>query len=194
MRRRNRKLTDDDLAVWRQVADTAKPLSAPHVQPLRRPVAPAQQADALPLPEPIRKVLAEPFVRLNLAPDPMAGLIDAPMRTDKRTHRRLQRGKLDPDATIDLHGMTAARAHAVLTAFVAGAHGRGHRLILVITGKGRDPDPATGALGSHRGVLRAAVPHWLALPPLAPLVLQILPAHARHGGGGAYYVYLRRAR
>jgi DNA-nicking Smr family endonuclease len=38
------------------------------------------------------------------------------------------------------------------------------------------------------------VPHWLSVPPLSGLVLQITPAHQSHGGGGAYYVYLRRMR
>jgi DNA-nicking Smr family endonuclease len=34
----------------------------------------------------------------------------------------------------------------------------------------------------------------LAMPPLSTAVLQVTQAHLRHGGGGAYYVYLRRAR
>jgi DNA-nicking Smr family endonuclease len=36
------------------------------------------------------------------------------------------------------------------------------------------------------------VPGWLHLPPLGPAVLQVTEAHQRHGGSGAYYVYLRR--
>jgi DNA-nicking Smr family endonuclease len=38
------------------------------------------------------------------------------------------------------------------------------------------------------------LPQWLSVPGIAPLIVQILPAHDRHGGGGAYYVYLRRSR
>ncbi|WP_150121448.1 Smr/MutS family protein, partial [Sulfitobacter sp. HI0023] len=44
------------------------------------------------------------------------------------------------------------------------------------------------------GVLRHQVPQWLSAPPLGGLVLQVTPAHISHGGGGAYYVYLRRQR
>ena len=44
------------------------------------------------------------------------------------------------------------------------------------------------------GVLRHQVPQWLSMPPLSALVLQITQAHVSHGGGGAYYVYLRRNR
>jgi DNA-nicking Smr family endonuclease len=38
------------------------------------------------------------------------------------------------------------------------------------------------------------VPHWLEVPPLAQVVLQVVPAHISHGGEGAYYVYLKRSR
>jgi len=38
------------------------------------------------------------------------------------------------------------------------------------------------------------VPQWLRMMPLAPAVMQVNEAHLKHGGGGAYYVYLRRLR
>lgn len=112
---------------------------------------------------------------------------------DRRRYDKLRRGRVEPQARLDLHGMTADRAHGALAAFILGAHAAGLRLVLVITGKGRPG--GMDALAPHRhGVLRHNVPHWLAAPPLASKVLQIAPAHVRHGGGGAYYVYLRRLR
>jgi DNA-nicking Smr family endonuclease len=112
---------------------------------------------------------------------------------DRRRHEKLRRGRLEPETRLDLHGLTADRAHAALDRFVTGAHAAGRRLVLVITGKGRPGDghwsgPASG------GVLRHNVPRWLALPPLSGLVLHVAPAHRRHGGEGALYVYLRRRR
>jgi hypothetical protein len=69
------------------------------------------------------------------------------------------------------------------------------RLLLVITGKGRGGDREDyGPIPIRRGVLKQQVPGWLTAPPLGPLVLEIREAHQRHGGGGAYYVYLRRPR
>jgi DNA-nicking Smr family endonuclease len=132
-------------------------------------------------------------VTLDLAPDPQT----APGRTaplmDRRRFEKLRRGRLEPEARLDLHGMTLERAHAALTAFVAAAHADGLRLVLIITGKGRDG--AADALAPHRrGALRHSVPHWLAAPPLVGRVLQVAPAHPRHGGGGALYVYLRRVQ
>ncbi|HSG57221.1 MAG TPA: Smr/MutS family protein, partial [Paracoccaceae bacterium] len=77
--------------------------------------------------------------------------------------------------------------------FILSSHARGMRLVLVITGKGKVKDYEAPMPARH-GVLRHQVPQWLNLAPLRPLVLQIAPAHIRHGGQGAYYVYLRRGR
>lgn len=107
----------------------------------------------------------------------------------------MQRGKLKPEARIDLHGMTLAAAHPALTNFILDGHHRGLRLLLVITGKGqggaREDD---GPIPIRRGVLRQQVPGWLTAPPLGAVVLDVRPAHQRHGGEGAYYVYLKRRK
>lgn len=102
----------------------------------------------------------------------------------------MSRGKIAPEARIDLHGMTLAVAKSALTGFILSCSASGRRLVLVITGKGKGDH---GPLPSRSGALRHEVPHWLDLPPLSRMVLQVVPAHVRHGGGGAYYVYLRRA-
>jgi DNA-nicking Smr family endonuclease len=112
---------------------------------------------------------------------------------DAKAFGRLTRGKLAPQARIDLHGMTLAEAQPRLTGFVLGAQAQGLRLVLVITGKGRRVAD-DGPIPHRHGVLRHQVPIWLAQGPLAPAVLQVAEAHQRHGGGGAFYVYLRRPR
>lgn len=83
--------------------------------------------------------------------------------------------------------MTAQRAHMTLIGFVERSRAAGHRCLLVITGKGGFNDSAPG-------VLRREAPFWLATPPLADLIVNVSPAHPRHGGGGALYVYLKRRR
>ena len=82
-----------------------------------------------------------------------------------------------------------AAAKGELAGFILSARSAGLRLVLVITGKGRGD---LGPLPTRSGALRHEVPHWLDLPPLSRMVLQVVPAHDRHGGGGAYYVWLRR--
>jgi DNA-nicking Smr family endonuclease len=110
---------------------------------------------------------------------------------DAKTHGKMTRGKLAPEARIDLHGMTLAEAHPELIRFILNAQAQGLRLVLVITGKGKRRDDP-GPIPQRVGALRHQVPHWLRLPPLGPAVLQISEAHLKHGGAGAYYVYLRR--
>lgn len=116
-----------------------------------------------------------------------------PPRMDHGVYRKLKQGKVRPEGRIDLHGMTADAAHAALLGFVFRAHASGKRLILVITGKGRgggDDDP----FPSRPGVLRRSLPEWLVRPPLNAVVQEWTEAHMRHGGSGAFYVYLRRPR
>ncbi|MEL6172865.1 MAG: Smr/MutS family protein, partial [Pseudomonadota bacterium] len=77
--------------------------------------------------------------------------------------------------------------------FILDAQARGLRLVLVITGKGKNRDDQ-GPIPVRNGVLRHQIPQWLGMPPLSQAVLQISQAHQKHGGGGAYYVYIRRDR
>lgn len=141
---------------------------------------------------PVRRPSPEPPYRLDLVPDPRHTLGHGHPRMDRRRFEKLRRGRLEPEERLDLHGMTLERAHGALTGFILRAHANERRLVLVITGKGRTDE---NALAPHRqGILRHSVPHWLTAPPLVAAVLEVIPAHQRHGGGGAYYVYLRRNR
>jgi DNA-nicking Smr family endonuclease len=116
---------------------------------------------------------------------------------DGHTAAKLSRGKLAPEAKLDLHGLTEDAAHRALVTFLRSAHARGVRLALVVTGKGgpahRDDEPFDlGLAGRKRGVLRAMTPRWLKEPELARFVADTRSAHVRHGGVGALYVYLRK--
>jgi DNA-nicking Smr family endonuclease len=111
------------------------------------------------------------------------------------TEERLKRGALEPEAKIDLHGRTETAAHRALLAFLCNAHATGLRLVLVVTGKGNPRnDDATAWTMRSTGVLKEMVPRWLQEPDFARLIAKVQPAHVRHGGGGALYVYLRKNR
>ena len=79
---------------------------------------------------------------------------------DGSTQRRLFRGEVLIDLRLDLHGMTAARAHKQLIQSIILAADDGCRCVLVITGKGS-------------GVLNGHVPIWLKQPPLSFHVLAL---------------------
>ncbi|WP_296765448.1 Smr/MutS family protein [Sediminimonas sp.] len=191
-----RKLTPDEIALWRQVAETAHrlhPERVRHDQPGPKPTprkTPAGRIERFTVGQTSRPVKGNDH---DLSAPLSERLADAPLRMDRKAYGRLKRGKLRPEARIDLHGMTLDRAHGALTAFILRAQADGKRLVLVITGKGRDRDE-DGPIPVRRGVLRHQVPAWLSAPPLAQAVLQISQAHISHGGEGAYYVYLRRGR
>jgi DNA-nicking Smr family endonuclease len=117
---------------------------------------------------------------------------------DGRTDERLRRGILEPEARLDLHGLTETAAHRALLLFLKGAQQRGCKLVLVVTGKGKKVDEdAPFDMELHersRGVLKAAVPRWLGERGFAGLIASTRPAHRRHGGEGALYIYLRKGR
>ena len=119
----------------------------------------------------------------------------APSGVNGATQDKLRRGLMEPDARIDLHGMTQTAAHRTLFTWLAAAHSRGYRLVLVVTGKGnpKNDENAPWMMSAH-GVLKQMVPRWLNEPELAALIASVQPAHVKHGGGGALYVYLRKAR
>jgi DNA-nicking Smr family endonuclease len=199
---RRRGLTADEKALWSRIASTAtpihpkrKPQPDPVEPPPAPPVGPRRKPDPEPLPLTDFRVGATPLrkntTRIDLSPHPGQALREHPVRMDHKTHRRMSQGKLAPEDRIDLHGMTLSVAQPQLIRFILNAHGRGHRLVLIITGKGRDGGP-DAPLPVRPGALRHNVPIWLHMAPLNQLVLQVRPAHRRHGGDGAYYVYLRR--
>jgi DNA-nicking Smr family endonuclease len=115
---------------------------------------------------------------------------------DRRALRKVASGKVAIDATLDLHGLQRGDAHARLRAFLFDSQAQGHRMLLIVTGKGgQTADPSAGSLGRpERGVLRRNVPQWLEEPELQAIVLSHTPAGPRHGGSGALYVRLRKAR
>ena len=129
----------------------------------------------------------------DLSPSIGEHLARQPVVMDRKAHRKMTSGKLEPEAKIDLHGMTVAQAHPELIRFILNSQDRGRRLVLVITGKGKMSHD-DGPIPQRQGVLRHQVPQWLRMPPLGPAVMQVSQAHLKHGGAGAYYGYLRRTR
>ncbi len=103
---------------------------------------------------------------------------------DRRTEQRLERGQMEIDATIDLHGYGQGAAREALLHFLKIAYQRGYRCVLAITGKGKQ--------GS--GILRARLPEWVDEPPLNGFVLRATRARQADGGEGAFYILLRRRR
>ncbi|WP_298273630.1 Smr/MutS family protein [uncultured Bradyrhizobium sp.] len=182
--RRKRALSEEERALWESVAKQVKPLrkrpaAAKAHAAASDPVTPHAAAKPIPV-----KAVAP--VKSVTPPRPQMPPL-API--GRRERAKLSRGRQEIDARLDLHGMTQIRAHRVLFAFLQRAHHDGLTFVLVITGKGK-----VGGLDAERGVLRRQVPEWLGLPEFRSLVVGFEEAHIGHGGEGALYVRVRRAR
>lgn len=173
---RERPLSAEERALWTRVAATVRPLFG------RAAVA---ALPASPAPEP-----GLPPVRPSLPP--VIGPSKAvPGETlDAGWDRRLARGLVAPERTIDLHGHTLASAHATLDHALARAVADGVRLLLVVTGR----PPRKGDVEPRRGLIRAQIGDWLVISPHAGRIAAVRGAHPRHGGAGALYIILRRKR
>lgn len=171
--------TDDETALWRLAVQDVVPLlrepasTNGKVPPKRAKPAAGETGAVIPMPLPPLRAR----VAATTTQEPARDL-------DKRTRQRLERGEMAIEAVLDLHGHSQEQAYGELVDFITRTHRAGLRCVLVITGKGRG-----GA-----GVLKARLPQWVDEPPLRPLILRAVPARQNHGGGGAFYVLLRRTR
>ncbi len=161
----------NDRAIWAEAMRDVTPLrgrSAPIPPPApistSEPQRIIENGSGAPNPEPIER---------------FAGI-------DRANAERLKRGLHPIEARLDLHGMTQAEAHNELLEFVETSYHGGRRCLLVITGRGLSPEGP--------GVLKSAVPRWLAEARIRRRILAISAAQPRHGGAGALYVLLRRQR
>jgi DNA-nicking Smr family endonuclease len=173
--RSGKTLSSEDRILWARITRTAVPLKG------RDRILSATEEPAT-----IDQLLSEPepppvAPRRTAAAGPAH---PAPRSLDLPTRKKLAKGRLPIEGTVDLHGLTQSEAHALLLSFLHRAYADGRRHVLVITGKGE----------SFRsdGVLRRAVPAWFATPPFRALVSGQEAAGRRHGGAGAIYVRLRR--
>lgn len=187
-----RRLAPEESALWKKVAATVKPL--PKAKAPLAPVAPPTVSPPKLTPRSTAAPAATPLPPAKLPP---------PRRThqaatlDGHWDRRLRKGLVRPDLSIDLHGHTLASAQALLDEAIGRGLMRGARVLLVVAGRlrpGADRLPQMHGDPRPRGAIRASLPDWLAYSPYADQIVALRPAHISHGGAGAVYVILRRAR
>ncbi|HTJ58153.1 MAG TPA: Smr/MutS family protein [Devosiaceae bacterium] len=179
-----------DWYLWAEVKKTVTPLRP-------EPEEPPPPPPPLPVPEPKQPPVFNkgakwrgptlPSYEPRTSPKPPT---EAGRQIEPRMRRRLVRGQIEIDGTIDLHGMRQDEARAALQRFVASRLARGDRTLLVITGKGLKKTDEMQLI--DRGILRTMLPIWLSEPALAPMIAGWDVAAQGHGGEGAYYVRLRR--
>ncbi len=184
-----RGLSPEEAALWAKLARSVTPLAGRDVRPVSEvPSAPVPSTANMPVPRKVKgrvpparpaPVVAAP------APPPGPGL-------DSHWEKRLGKGTLSPDFTLDLHGHSLDAAHRRLDWGLTQAKAMGARVVLVVTGKPRPVEAADRA--ERRGAIRAKILDWLAAGPHGADIAAIRNAHRRHGGEGALYLILKRRR
>lgn len=175
-----RRLAPDEKALWQKVVATVRPLHRSAEQ--AQEAEPPQEAIKAP-PTPARPRAAPPL-------GPRAAKAGPGTTLDGSWDRRLSRGLVQPDLTVDLHGHNLDTAYSLLDSRLDQAVAAGARVLLLITGK--PPDPKERPI--KRGAIRAAVGDWLAGSRHARDIAAVRGAHPRHGGTGALYIILRRQK
>ncbi|WP_346912015.1 Smr/MutS family protein [uncultured Roseibium sp.] len=183
-RRKKGQLSPEDREIWAKVTKTLTPL-----HPERQVMPELDDAGLSPPEAEKQKRKAKTATAIRTPPAQPKPAPPPPLHTlEHRYRKKLVRGVKPIDGRIDLHGLTQHQAHGRLRHFLHSAQAQGHKVVLVITGKGG------GGFMDERGVLRRVVPQWLAMPDMRSVVIGYEEAHASHGGSGALYVRIRRKR
>lgn len=173
------KLSHEDRIIWARIARTVEAYPGKEI--------PEDDWFAVEAPTPAPPPSKERPVKLaQPLPATKASPRQPPHPIEKPVVRKLAKGRLPIDGRIDLHGLTQSEAHNLLFGFLARAHERGLRHVLVITGK--------GASRGSEGALKRAVPVWLTKPEFRFLISGHEDAARGHGGEGALYIRLRREK
>jgi DNA-nicking Smr family endonuclease len=189
---RGRKLAPEEAALWKRVIATVTPLATRAPAP-PKPDKPAEVAPVAPVATPPVKTAKTPAKRVpaRIPPQPLAPRREESNTLDGSWDRRLSRGLVAPETSIDLHGHSLSSAYDRLDFGLAQAIARGDRVLLLITGKPPRPESERP---HARGAIRAAVGDWLASSRHSDRIAAVRSAHPRHGGTGALYIVLRRPK
>lgn len=179
-----RRLNAEEKALWDKVVASVRPMHARPPKAAEPAPTPPAERQAGP-PARATRVPAKP-ARPAATPPPV---VRPGSTLDGSWDRRLSRGIVQPDVTVDLHGHNLATAYHLLDSRLEQAIAMGARVMLLVTGK-----PPKGEPPVARGKIRAAVGDWLAASRHAGAIAAVRGAHPRHGGTGALYIVLRRPR
>ena len=179
-----RSLSPEEAELWSKVAATIRPLSREPRPSQDGPGEAVKPVEDAPRPIPRAPRVRPPRSGDELKPKPAPG-----STLDGSWDRRLERGSVEPDRVLDLHGHNLDSAWSAIDRAIERALQSNERVLLLITGHARQGEPPV-----ERGKIRAAVHDWLAVSRHARDIAAVRGAHRRHGGGGSLYIILRRAR
>ena len=111
---------------------------------------------------------------------------------DKNTASKFVKGNFKIEARLDLHGYTEKGAFSAVLEFIRNCYIQKKRCVLIITGKGLKDDKRPWY--EAKGIINQALMGWLNNPEIRPFILSVSQAKQSDGGGGAFYILLKRQR
>ena len=100
----------------------------------------------------------------------------------KKNIKDFSKGNVFIDKKLDLHGFNLVEAKNLLKNFINQSVKNNKRLILVITGKGKEGE----------GIIKNNIVSWLNTKDLRNKILAVNYASKKHGGTGAIYILLKK--
>jgi len=191
---KNRALSKEDLILWNQVKRTFDKISNPQQKINKEMVLNKNEPNLYQKDIFHDSKLVQTQSTQN--PKNSPNILFRSTNIDKKTYNFLKKGKIDPENILDLHGLNTKKAENNSINFIEQNYSRGKRLILIITGKGKQSNKADSSNynNSGIGILKKSLVTWIENSEVRSSIIGIYPAHDKHGGGGAFYVYLRKKR
>jgi len=128
-------------------------------------------------------------LRININPNDLVNIVkkgnirnsSIQGNTFNRFVKLLEKGKIEPDGVIDLHGLNLNNAKKTLNRYLFNAYNNYKRNILIITGIGLN----------KTGLLKKEVPIWLMENEISKLIINCRIAPKSFGGEGALIVRIK---
>ena len=111
---------------------------------------------------------------------------------DTNILKKIRKGKLRVESTLDLHGLKYKESHEKVFNFITSSYANRKRILLIITGKGKRLRTGEGWTG--QGILKQSLPRWLSNKVFEEKISWFNFAPPNYGGNGAYIVYLKKLR
>ena len=180
---------EEDKEIWERYTADMKPSKAPQEENFEALLDEVQAEHEGEKSEESEKTVSPKSASIQNKKD---GTQKQSFELDRKTEEKLRKGQMRIEGKIDLHGMRQGEAFEALNIFIEKALHEGRRCLLVITGKGKTGSTSEDWLSPARGILKTRVPEWLRSGPHQNAILKVVEAAPKHGGSGAYYIYLRR--
>ena len=96
--------------------------------------------------------------------------------------------------TFDFHGFSLDEANATINKLIQESYKNGVRKLVIVTGKGIHSDNEKNPYSSKDlGILKYSIPEYIKNnSELMKLINEIKDANIEDGGGGAFYIFLKK--